>query len=96
LTAGATQFDEPLSDDFEALPGQKADSDVAAKRLAAQVSAIGDWSLFNRRLARDGLTLEYVLARFTFSPSKRFRHGYGVHEGCHLGPDRAGSRFLYW
>jgi type 2 lantibiotic biosynthesis protein LanM len=50
-------FDELLSGDFEPVPGQKGDTDLAARRLAA-------WSLVRRRLARDGLTVEDVLSRF--------------------------------
>ena len=66
LMARAATFDELLGDDFEALPGQKSDSDLAARRLAAwcRSSASGDWSLFERRLARDGETLGGVLAKF--------------------------------
>src|SRR5579872_3117285 len=66
LSARAATIDEVLSDDFEALPGQKGDADLAARRLAAwcQSCASGDWSLFERRLQRDGLTIGHVLARF--------------------------------
>lgn len=66
LSFRAATFDELLSDDFETLPGQKGDSDLAARRLAAwcRSCASGDWLLFNRRLARDGLTIEHVLSRF--------------------------------
>jgi hypothetical protein len=48
------------------LPGQKSDSDLAARRLAAwcQSSASGDWSLFGQRLGRDGWTIDDVLKRF--------------------------------
>ena len=35
LIVRAATIDELLSNDFEALPGQKADADVAAHRLAA-------------------------------------------------------------
>jgi hypothetical protein len=50
IVRGAT-IDELLSDDFERLPGQKGDTDLAARRLAAwcRSCASGDWSLFNRR-----------------------------------------------
>jgi type 2 lantibiotic biosynthesis protein LanM len=74
LSAGAATFDELLSDEFETLPGQKSDADVAAKRLAAwcKSSVSGDWSLFSRRLARDGFTLEYLLARFASSRRSLF------------------------
>ena len=66
LIVRAATIDELLSDDFEALPGQKGDADVAARRLAAwcRSSSSGDWSLFARRLDRDGLSFGGVLARF--------------------------------
>lgn len=66
LLVRAATVDEILSDDFEALPGQKGDADLAARRLAAwcQSCASGDWSLFGRRLDRDGFTIGQVLARF--------------------------------
>ena len=66
LIVRAATIDELLSDDFEALPGQKGDADLAARRLAAwcQSCASGDWSLFGRRLDRDGWSIDQVLARF--------------------------------
>ena len=66
LIVRAATIDELLSDDFEALPGQKGDSDLAARRLAAwcRSSASGDWSLFARRLERDRLSIGDVLAKF--------------------------------
>ena len=66
LTLRAATIDELLSDDFEVLPGQKADADLAARRLSAwcQSCASGDWSLFNQRLGRDGWTIDAVLKRF--------------------------------
>jgi type 2 lantibiotic biosynthesis protein LanM len=66
LAVGAATVDELLSDDFEVLPGQKADAELAARRLAAwcRSSASGDWSLFERRLKRDGLSSAGVLAKF--------------------------------
>lgn len=66
LISRAATIDELLSDHFEALPGQKSDSDLAARRLAAwcRSSASGDWTLLARRLERDGLSMEGVLARF--------------------------------
>src|SRR5215475_444393 len=66
LIVRAATIDELLSDDFEALPGQKGDADLAARRLAAwcQSSASGDWSLFAQRLQRDGWTIEGVLTKF--------------------------------
>jgi type 2 lantibiotic biosynthesis protein LanM len=66
LIIRAATIDEILSDAFEPLPGQKGDADVAARRLAAwcRSCASGDWSLFNRRLERDRLSIGEVLARF--------------------------------
>src|ERR1017187_2109581 len=63
----AATIDELLSDAFEVSPGQKADADVAARRLSAwcRSCASGDWTLFSRRLARDGLTFEQVLPRLS-------------------------------
>ena len=67
LTFRAATIDELLSDDFEPLPGQKSDADLAARRLAAwcRSCASGDWSLFRRRLDRDGLTIDQVLSRLS-------------------------------
>lgn len=66
LIVRAATIDELLSDDFEALLGQSGDAAIAAERLAAwcRSSASGDWSLFNRRLNRDGLSIDHVLAKF--------------------------------
>lgn len=66
LSVQAATIDELLSDDFEALPGQKGETDLAAKRLAAwcRSCASGDWSLFSRRLARDGLAFADILTKF--------------------------------
>ena len=66
LMVRAATIDELLSDEFETLPGQKGDCDLAARRLSAwcQSCASGDWSLFNRRLQRDGWSFAHVLARF--------------------------------
>ncbi len=66
LLVGAATVDELLSDDFEPLPAQQGDADLAARRLTAwcRASASGDWSLFERRLARDGCTVAEVRARF--------------------------------
>ena len=66
LLVRAATFDELLSDDFEPLPGQKTETDLAAERLAAwcRSCASGDWSLFDRRLARDGLAFGEILTRF--------------------------------
>jgi type 2 lantibiotic biosynthesis protein LanM len=64
--ARAATIDELLSDQFEALPGQKVHVDLAARRLAnwCRSAASGDWPLFGRRLHRDGLSMVEVLARF--------------------------------
>jgi type 2 lantibiotic biosynthesis protein LanM len=66
LAVRAATLDELLSGDFEPLPGQKADTEKAARRLAAwcRSCASGDWSLFAKRLEREGLLIADVLARF--------------------------------
>ena len=66
LIVRAATIDELLSDDFEVLPGQKGDADLAARRLAiwCQSSASGDWSLFGQRLQRDGWAIDGVLKSF--------------------------------
>ena len=66
LIVRAATIDELLSDDFEPLPGQKGDADLAARRLAAwcRSCASGDWSLFGRRLDRDGWAIGKTLSRF--------------------------------
>jgi type 2 lantibiotic biosynthesis protein LanM len=63
----AATIDELLSDAYAVSPGQKADADVAARRLSAwcRSCASGDWTLFSRRLARDGLTFDQVLPRLS-------------------------------
>src|ERR1035441_728746 len=63
----AATIDERLSGAFEVSPGQKADADVAARRLSAwcRSCASGDWTLFARRLAKDGLTFDQVLPRLS-------------------------------
>jgi type 2 lantibiotic biosynthesis protein LanM len=65
MIARAATIDELLSDHFESRPGQGDDAALAERRLAAwcQSSASGDSALFRRRLARDGLSHEAVLAR---------------------------------
>ena len=67
LLVRAATIDELLSDQFEALPGRDGDPELVERRLAAwcRASASGDWSLFERRLARDGWTRADVAARFT-------------------------------
>ncbi|OBG36020.1 type 2 lanthipeptide synthetase LanM family protein [Mycobacterium sp. E3198] len=66
LLIRAATTDELLSDAFEQLPVQKSDTDLATRRLAAwcRSSAGGDVALFARRLQRDGLSMQGVLARF--------------------------------
>jgi type 2 lantibiotic biosynthesis protein LanM len=66
LVGRAVTIDELLSDAYQPLPGQKGDAELAGRRLAAwcRASASGDWSLFTRRLQRDGLSIQDVLARF--------------------------------
>ncbi len=66
LMLGAATIDELLSGDFAPPDGPYGDTDLAARRLAAwcRASTGGDQALFERRLARDGRSLEEVLARF--------------------------------
>src|SRR5262249_13536517 len=61
----AATIDELLSDDFEAIPGDKDHTGFGQRRLAAwcQSAAGGDWSLFERRIERDGLDSAGILAR---------------------------------
>src|SRR5271169_5061740 len=65
LIVHAATIDELLSGDFEPLSGQKGDIDIATRRLGAwcRSCASGDWSLFARRLQRDGLSITEVLAK---------------------------------
>ena len=67
LDVRAATFGELLSDEFVTAPAAEGDADLAAKRLAAwcQSSTAADWSLFGRRLARDGLSVDQVTERFT-------------------------------
>ncbi|MGH6770255.1 MAG: type 2 lanthipeptide synthetase LanM family protein [Xanthobacteraceae bacterium] len=66
LMVRAATIDELLSDAFEPLPGKMSDGDLAGRRLAAwcRSCAGGDWSLFEQRLERDGLSVGQVLAKF--------------------------------
>jgi len=66
MAVHAATIDELLSDDFQPLPGQKGDADLAARRLAAwcRSCASGDWSLFARRLDRDGVAIIQALTKF--------------------------------
>jgi type 2 lantibiotic biosynthesis protein LanM len=68
LSLHAATLDELLSDAFEVSPEAAADTDLAARRVAAwqRVCAAGDASLFARRLGRVGLSppeIENRLAR---------------------------------
>jgi type 2 lantibiotic biosynthesis protein LanM len=65
-------IDELLSDDFETLPGETDRAGFGQRRLAAwcQSAASGDWSLFGRRIERDGLDSAGVLARLTAARRK--------------------------
>ena len=67
LMTGAATIDELLSDDFETVAGGSGDVERAARRLDAwcRSSAAGDRSLFDRRLQRDALAPDQVLARLT-------------------------------
>jgi hypothetical protein len=66
LMTRAATIDELLTDAFEPLHGQKSDTDLSARRLAAwcRACASGDWSLFARRLERDRQSIYAVLERF--------------------------------
>ncbi len=72
LMTGAATIDELLSDDFETVSGGTGDTERAAHRLEAwcRSSAAGDRSLFVRRLQRDALAADQVLARFTAARRK--------------------------
>jgi type 2 lantibiotic biosynthesis protein LanM len=66
LRLRAATIDELLSDAFVALPGADADDGLSDRRVAAwrRASAAGDEALFARRLARDGLTVDWLHQRF--------------------------------
>lgn len=68
----AATFDELLSDEFDTTPGGSAQTELASSRLVAwsRSAAAGDPAQFERRLARDGLTIEHVQARFA-APDRR-------------------------
>ncbi len=72
LIIRAATIDELLSDEYETLPGQKGDADLATRRLAAwcRSCASGDWALFSRRLDRDGLAITKILERFATTRRK--------------------------
>ena len=80
LIVRAATIDELLSDDFEPLPGQKGDADLAARRLAAwcRSCASGDWSLFGRRLDRDGLDDRSGADEIRHRSPQSFRFSAGV------------------
>ena len=69
LVRRAATIDEILSPAFTSETGQKGDADTSALRLAAwcRASSSGDWNLFAKRLARDQLAIDEVLARFSTS-----------------------------
>ena len=90
LMVRAATIDELLSDDFEPLPGQKGDADLAARRLAAwcRSCASGDWSLFGRRLDRDGLVDRSGAGEICHGSPQSFRFSAGVDRRRNL--DRGG------
>src|ERR1700730_3351149 len=65
LPVRAATLDEVLSGDFEPLPGQKGDADLAGRRLAAwcRACASGDWALCGQPLDPVGVAFAPVLAR---------------------------------
>ena len=65
LTKAAT-IDELLGPNFQPQIGQKDSTDAAALRLAAwcRSASSGDWGLFFKRISRDKLSIDQVLARF--------------------------------
>lgn len=65
LADRAATIDELLSDSFASSPGRTGDTELATQRLTAwcRSCANDDWSLFDRRLHRDGLTKEQVSTR---------------------------------
>lgn len=67
LRRAAATIDETLSNAFTHSIGQKSKVEKAAHWLAMWCSSAssGDWTNFERRLARDGLTLAQVLERFS-------------------------------
>ena len=69
LIARAATIDELLSGEFEPLPGQTGDPNLATARITAwsRASANGDAGLFRRRLERDGLSYEEVLSRLSLA-----------------------------
>jgi len=68
----AATIDDLLSDEFEAIPREADEAGSGRRRLAVwcQSAASGDWSLFERRIKRDGLDSPGVLARLTAARRK--------------------------
>jgi len=66
LAVRAATIDEILSGDFKPATNETTTTGVIERRLAGwcRSAASGDWSLFERRLNRDGLTLDEVRKRF--------------------------------
>ena len=66
LLLTATTIDELLSSSYQSQRGQKDNTDQAALRLAAwcRSASSGDWSLFAKRITRDDLLIQEILARF--------------------------------
>jgi type 2 lantibiotic biosynthesis protein LanM len=62
----AATIDELLSSNYLTQIGQKDSTDRAALRLAAwcRSASSGDWGLFSKRISRDNLSIEQILARF--------------------------------
>lgn len=66
VLANAATIDELLGLDYEPQIGQKDSTDRAALRLAAwcRSASSGDWGQFFKRITRDALSIEQVLAKF--------------------------------
>jgi type 2 lantibiotic biosynthesis protein LanM len=109
LMLRAATIDELLCDEFEAGPGGNGEADLAGQRLAAwcKSSASGDWSLFERRLERDGLSRTKVMERLSglrrrasVPPPEWLADAIWIEAALHgaptiaepnSGPDRSGS-----
>lgn len=61
----AATLGERLSNLYQTVPATRADTEAAARRLASwcHSAASGDWTLFARRLQRDGLTMDSIMPR---------------------------------
>src|SRR5262245_42962299 len=68
----AATIDDLLSDDFEAIPGDKDHAVSGPGRLApwSQSATGGNWALFDRSLSRHGLDSAVVSARLTAARRK--------------------------